>query len=487
MTGKVIQGSFLTDQPRWSSLVHPKFAPSWIQAKTVAPPPTAFARARTGPAQAFAVRPHGAPPPVIAPKPAGLPVRARAAQPTALQREGVRGAFAVEPAPLGLVSTGGRPLPEAVRGKMEAALGADFTGVRVHVGPQAERIGAIAFTTGNDIYFAPGRYQPNTIQGQQLLGHELTHVVQQRAGRVRNPLGTGLAVVQDRALEAEADRLGRLAATAPRTEPWRPNPMMKASRASFPRSRPAIATAMRYAAPTAIQGRLVLNGNNATAVDLAQHAYSIHSNNSVWDHAFARRLKALEDNVHRVEFTWTAVAPPGAGAPGHYTVSVKGRQIVGQFNRLGPAVAAAQDEVDQAFVSLADDERSRRYGITRDTDDKIRGRAAEKDFKKTYRGQTTLEDAVEAAIAAMGSAGTSKVKYSRLDLQTEARGIKNFQVQLGGSEDFRRGMGDSSSTIVIIPVDLFDRESAGDPERWVEVMKAAHRESFMNRRRLTFE
>jgi hypothetical protein len=103
-------------------------------------------------------------------------------------------------------------MPEAVRGKMEAALGADFSNVRVHVGPQAERIGAIAFTLGSDIYFAPGRYQPDTAHGPQLLGHELAHVVQQRTGRVKNPLGSGLAVVQDRALEAEADRLGRQAA-----------------------------------------------------------------------------------------------------------------------------------------------------------------------------------------------------------------------------------------------------------------------------------
>ena len=103
-------------------------------------------------------------------------------------------------------------MPEVVRGKMEAALGADFSAVRVYVGPQAERIGAIAFTLGSDIYFAPGRYQPDTVHGQQLLGHELAHVVQQRAGRVRNPLGSGIAVVQDRALEAEADRLGHRAA-----------------------------------------------------------------------------------------------------------------------------------------------------------------------------------------------------------------------------------------------------------------------------------
>jgi hypothetical protein len=53
------------------------------------------------------------------------------------------------------VSVGGRPLPDSVRGQMESAFRADFRGVRIHIGPQAERIGALAFTMGNDIYFAP--------------------------------------------------------------------------------------------------------------------------------------------------------------------------------------------------------------------------------------------------------------------------------------------------------------------------------------------
>ncbi len=118
----------------------------------------------------------------------------------------------MDTAALGLARGGGQALPASVRGRMEAALGADFSAVRVHVGPQAQRIGAVAFTTGTDIYFAPGRYQPDTLPGQQLLGHELAHVVQQRQGRVRHPTGVGLAVVQDRALEAEADRLGQRAA-----------------------------------------------------------------------------------------------------------------------------------------------------------------------------------------------------------------------------------------------------------------------------------
>src|SRR5690606_27769182 len=51
-------------------------------------------------------------------------------------------------------------------------------------------------------------YNPHSAHGQRLLGHELAHVVQQRAGRVRNPFGSGTAVVQDPALEAEAERMG---------------------------------------------------------------------------------------------------------------------------------------------------------------------------------------------------------------------------------------------------------------------------------------
>jgi len=126
----------------------------------------------------------------------------------AVQRRPGMEAFPVELRP----KSGGWPLPRDVQQKMEKALGASFSDVRVHVGPEAASIGAIAFTWGSDIHFAPGQYNPHTPHGQFLLGHELTHVVQQRAGRVANPFGSGVAVVQDHALEAEADRLGRMAA-----------------------------------------------------------------------------------------------------------------------------------------------------------------------------------------------------------------------------------------------------------------------------------
>ena len=105
-------------------------------------------------------------------------------------------------------------LPEPIQKKMESFFNTSFADVRVHVGNEAPSIGALAFTHRTDLYFAPGQYNPQSNHGQQLLGHELTHVLQQRAGRVRNPLGAGVAVVQDPALEAEAERMGLRAATS---------------------------------------------------------------------------------------------------------------------------------------------------------------------------------------------------------------------------------------------------------------------------------
>ena len=114
---------------------------------------------------------------------------------------------------------GGQPLPPAIQRHMEGVVGAPLGDVRVRVGPEASALGAVAFTMGSTIHFAPGRYDPSSRQGLQLLGHELAHVVQQRQGRVPNPFGSGIAVVSDRALEAQADAIGIKAAMAASTAP----------------------------------------------------------------------------------------------------------------------------------------------------------------------------------------------------------------------------------------------------------------------------
>ena len=146
--------------------------------------------------------------------PGGSPRVAAAGGQGAIQRSPNGTSFQLPPS-VSLGRASGRRMPESVQQKMESFFGADFSDVRIHVGGEASSIGALAFTHGSNIYFAPGLYNPGTPQGLQLLGHELTHVVQQRAGRVRNPFGSGVAVVQDPLMEAEAERMGLRAAMTP--------------------------------------------------------------------------------------------------------------------------------------------------------------------------------------------------------------------------------------------------------------------------------
>jgi hypothetical protein len=79
---------------------------------------------------------------------------------------------------------GGQPLDEGARRSLEPAFGEDFSDVRVHSDGNADSmnraVGAEAFTTGTDIFFRGGKYNPGSSDGQKLLAHELTHVVQQR-------------------------------------------------------------------------------------------------------------------------------------------------------------------------------------------------------------------------------------------------------------------------------------------------------------------
>ena len=77
---------------------------------------------------------------------------------------------------------GGQTMPTGLRNIMERGFGQDFSHVRLHTDKDAatlsSSIHAKAFTHGNDIYFNNGQYSPNTSEGQKLMAHELTHVVQ---------------------------------------------------------------------------------------------------------------------------------------------------------------------------------------------------------------------------------------------------------------------------------------------------------------------
>jgi hypothetical protein len=106
-------------------------------------------------------------------------------------------------------------MPGPVVDKMSRSFGADFSSVRVHENsPAAESMNARAFTQGSNIHFAPGQYDPASQPGQELIGHELAHVVQQSSGRVAGgqAKGDGVEINSDVGLEREADEMGARAA-----------------------------------------------------------------------------------------------------------------------------------------------------------------------------------------------------------------------------------------------------------------------------------
>lgn len=77
----------------------------------------------------------------------------------------------------------GQPLDPVLQQQMGQAMNADFGDVKVHTDNQADQLSQLiqaeAFTTGQDIFFRQGAYQPKSQSGQEVLAHELTHVIQQ--------------------------------------------------------------------------------------------------------------------------------------------------------------------------------------------------------------------------------------------------------------------------------------------------------------------
>lgn len=147
-----------------------------------------------------------------------------------------------------LRASGGAPLPLTVQRQLEAGFNADFSRVRVHTGSEADaftkRIGALAATSGTDIFFRAGKFDPETGEGRELLAHELTHVVQQTSGRVRSG-----GLDPDAGLEQEARETGKKfaagsstlgAAPAPATGPASPSAVQRFGNPSAPDVSPAL-------------------------------------------------------------------------------------------------------------------------------------------------------------------------------------------------------------------------------------------------------
>jgi len=95
-------------------------------------------------------------------------------------------------------ASGEGQLPErTVQKQVSETMGHDFSGVRVHSDSEPDALStqlmAKAFTTGPDIFFKRGAYDPTSSSGRELIAHKLSHVVQQSTGRVRGG-GNGMTV-----------------------------------------------------------------------------------------------------------------------------------------------------------------------------------------------------------------------------------------------------------------------------------------------------
>jgi hypothetical protein len=105
----------------------------------------------------------------------------------------------------------GRPLDPKTRRLMEPRFNHDFSRVRVHADAEAasaaRALAAHAFSFGDHIVFESGRFNPATTDGQRLLAHELTHVVQKDRNGHGSP-SLSLSRVSDRS-EAEAASASR--------------------------------------------------------------------------------------------------------------------------------------------------------------------------------------------------------------------------------------------------------------------------------------
>ena len=102
----------------------------------------------------------------------------------------------------------GMPLPVSIMlaNRIMAGFGIEAGELRLRESPEVSKTGALATARGNAVRFAPGMYRPDTREGLELLGHELSHVREQAARGARAPGGR---VFKDAGHEAKSDGDGR--------------------------------------------------------------------------------------------------------------------------------------------------------------------------------------------------------------------------------------------------------------------------------------
>ncbi len=118
----------------------------------------------------------------------------------------------------------GQSLDPDLQSKMGDAMGADFSGVKIHTDSQSDQLNrsiqAKAFATGQDVFFRQGAYAPQSESGQELIAHELTHVVQQGgAGIQAKPNLQAKTIPPEITLEQSSNKNLKAIARQPESSP----------------------------------------------------------------------------------------------------------------------------------------------------------------------------------------------------------------------------------------------------------------------------
>jgi len=193
----------------------------------------------------------------------------------------------------------GTPLEPGVRDQLSTSFGHDFSPVRVHVGPEADRagreLGAVAYTVGNDIAFTHGAYDPLSHRGRALIAHELAHVAQ-HGGRTHAPSflrshPTAAVPTADTRLEHQAHTASALHAHgAPLPPGWTwerpPSPFLGRADLSWTQLKPAEQYSVEYAGTRTIRQEQRSPDDPEGALRVNMGVFAVPASKGPWEKAY---------------------------------------------------------------------------------------------------------------------------------------------------------------------------------------------------------
>ncbi len=294
---------------------------------------------------------------------------------------------------IGSLNGKGDSINESDKTTYESAFDSDFSNVKVHTDSRANEsaksLNARAYTTGNNIVFAAGEFDPSSERGKKLLAHELTHVVQQNDGLKRKESLNGTNVQRQT------------------TGPGVPPPVAQPPVAQPPAVQPDVAVrqwleAHQFAPPEQQpaegERHVLLNGQDMSITDASQLAI-----------AGTHQPPELVRSIITAAVT-RSVIPSLTGSP----IIGLGNEIPGLspslFNRSGiggidPILGKSLDF--QTIDQWLDDHHFYQLTIPDPTGDRV-----------MFDGQqTTIEALADRALAIVGGGGAGSIRVSYVNRQ----------------------------------------------------------------------